>query len=137
MKPARFISGIILLICLVILSCKEEPLADDPVDPAELAIDEFTIVPASPTSKDVVKMVTYDCKYNQLASVTIKAKNIEVKKRFNSQMKWPCLLVYDTIQLGQLSTGNYKVTFLIVDTNPMVKDSVAVQQELTLKVKNK
>jgi len=137
MKPVRFVFGIYLLICLAVLSCKEEPLPDDMVDPADLAIDEFTIVPSSPTSKDMVKMVTYDCKYNQLASVTIRAKNIEVKKRFNGQLKWPCILVYDTIQLGQLSTGTYKVTFLLVDTNPMAKDSVAVQQELTLRVKNK
>jgi hypothetical protein len=112
-------------------SCLEEPQkqVDDPPE-----IGEFTILPSSPVSKDEVNMVTYDCKYYMLASVLTHAKEITVKKRFNSQMKWPCVLYYDTIPLGRLTQGTYKIVLLIVDTNPMVKDSISVQQTLSLEV---
>ncbi len=118
--------------CLFLTLCKEEPLPDIPSD---IGIDKFIIEPASPTAKDQVKLVTYGCKYNVLAYVKIKGKDIEVKKRYNSMMKWPCLLTQDTIPLGLLKDGNYKVLYLIVDTNPLVKDSVSVMEEVTLKVK--
>ncbi len=39
--------------------------------------------------------------------VSTKGKEIVVKKRFNGQMKWPCILRYDTIPLGRLNQGNY------------------------------
>ena len=112
-------------------ACLEEPQTQNP-DPPE--INKFIILPANPVSKDEVNMVTYDCKYHVLASVTSRGKDITVKKRFNSQMKWPCILYYDTIPLGRLTQGTYKITMLIVDTNPMVKDSISVQQTLDLEV---
>ncbi len=121
-----------MLGCFVFSSCQEVPLPDNQ---STIEIDKFVIVPLSPTAKDQIKLVTYGCKYNVLAYVKTKGKDIEVKKRFNSQMKWPCILFQDTILLGQLKDGNYKVKFLIVDTNPLVKDSVTVQEEVSLKVK--
>lgn len=112
---------------------EEEPLPSE--NAFNLGIDKFLILPADPTTKDQVKMVTHDCKYNELASVKVKGKDIEVKKRFNSMMKWPCILAFDTIQLGQLKQGTYEVAFLIVDTNPNVIDSVSVQETVRLQVK--
>ena len=79
-------------------------------------------------------MVTHDCKYNQLASVTVKGYDIEVKKRFNGQLKWPCIPHYDTIPLGRLNTGTYLVTLLIIDTNPFLKHSISVKEFLSIKV---
>ena len=111
----------------------EEPLPSENV--FDLGIDKFLILPADPSINDQVKMVTHDCKYNELASVTVKGKDIEVRKRFNSQMKWPCILRNDTIQLGKLKQGNYDVTFLIVDSNPYVQDSISVQETVKLQVK--
>jgi hypothetical protein len=96
--------------------------------------NKFNILPSEPTTKDEVRMVVYDCKYNVLASVTSKGKDITVKKRFNSQMKWPCVLHHDTIPLGKLKQGNYTVVLLIVDTNPAVTDSIYVQEVLSLRV---
>jgi hypothetical protein len=95
---------------------------------------ETQILPSSPTTNDLVKIITNDCKYYVLASVSEKGKDILVKKRFNSQMKWPCVLVYDTISLGQLKQGNYSITLLIIDTNPMVTDSISSKETLTLAV---
>ena len=123
---------LLFLLALVIFqSCLEEPQPQK-TDPPE--INEFTILPANPVAKDEVNMVTYDCKYHALASVVSKGKEITVKKRFNSQMKWPCILHYDTIPLGRLTQGTYNIIMLIVDTNPMVKDSISIQQTLSLEV---
>jgi hypothetical protein len=69
-----------------------------------------------------------------LASVNVTGKDIVVKKRFNSQMKLPCILNYDTISLGRLNQGTYLVTLLVIDTNHFVKDSVSIQETNTLKV---
>jgi hypothetical protein len=93
---------------------------------------ETKIFPSSPTTIDVVKLITYDCKYCILASVLEKGKDILVKKRYNSQMKWPCVLAYDTIPLGQLKQGNYSITLLIIDTNPLVTDSISSKETLAL-----
>jgi hypothetical protein len=120
-----------VVLCLVLTLCHEEPL---PYISTTIGIEKFQMVPASPNSKDPIKMVTYDCKYNTLASVKTKGYTVEVKKRFNSQMKWPCLLRLDTIPIGQLNLGYYKVTLLIIDTNPSVKDSVSVQESIYLRV---
>lgn len=120
-----------VLYLIVFQSCLEEPQTKDTDPPV---IEKFTILPTKPVSKDEVRMVTYDCKYHVLASVTSRGKEITVKKRFNSQMKWPCILYYDTIPLGRLTQGTYNITMLIVDTNPLVKDSISVVQTLDLEV---
>jgi hypothetical protein len=95
---------------------------------------ETQILPSSPTTNDLVKIITNDCKYYVLASVSEKGKDILVKKRFNSQMKWPCVLVYDTISLGKLKQGNYSITLLMIDTNPMVTDSISSKETFDLVV---
>ena len=130
LQSAAFILQILVL--LVLMSCNEEPLPDNPSD---LEAGKFLLLPGVPTSNDIVKMVTYDCKYNVLAGVKIKGKEIEVKKRFNSQMKWPCILQNDTISLGKLTKGNYKVTFLVIDKNPAVTDSIFSSEAVTLSIK--
>ncbi len=131
-RPIHFLALIFVVpVILIFQFCMEEPQPQSHFIPE---INEFVIVPPQPTSKEQVNMVTYDCKYNVLASVSTKGKEIVVKKRFNGQMKWPCILRYDTIPLGRLNQGNYMVTLLIIDTNPFVKDSVSVQETFMLKV---
>jgi hypothetical protein len=95
---------------------------------------ETQILPSSPTTNDLVKIITNDCKYYVLASVSEKGKDIQIKKRFNSQMKWPCVLVFDTISLGKLKQGNYSITLLIIDTNPIVTDSISSKETFDLVV---
>lgn len=96
--------------------------------------EKFLILPSKPVSGNQVSMVTHDCKYYLLASVSQIANDITVKKRFNGQLKWPCILQYDTIQLGTLSRGTYRVTLLIIDTNPFVNDSISVKETIMLNV---
>jgi hypothetical protein len=112
-------------------SCGEEHEKEELSVPE---INDFVILPSKPVSKDQVFMVTNDCKYNLLASVSLLGNDITVKKRFNGQLKWPCILQTDTIPLGRLERGTYRVTLLIIDTNPFVKDSISVKETITLKV---
>jgi hypothetical protein len=131
MRIFAFILKLLLILPLIIgfQSCW-----DDTPPEHNTIVDkkETRILPSNPTTEDHVKMITCDCKYYVLASVTEKGKDITVKKRFNSQMKWPCVIAYDTISLGQLKQGNYTITLLIIDTNPMVTDSISSKEFLTL-----
>lgn len=127
--PFLFILSVVTY--LLLGSCSDEPVKQENLVPG---LNKFVTLPPSPTTKEMVFMVTYDCKYNQLASVTVKGYDIEVKKRFNGQLKWPCILQYDTIPLGRLNAGTYLVTLLVIDTNPFVKDSISVKESLSIKV---
>jgi hypothetical protein len=122
---------LILIVLLISQSCLNDPVSNPDSVTGEF---EFSIIPAEPTTADEVKLITYDCKYNVLASITTKGKDITVKKRFNSQMKWPCVLRYDTISLGKLKQGNYSVILLIIDTNPSVTDSISMIETIAVKV---
>ena len=48
--------------------------------------EKFLILPSKPVSGNQVSMVTHDCKYYLLASVSQIANDITVKKRFNGQL---------------------------------------------------
>jgi hypothetical protein len=96
--------------------------------------DRFLILPSKPESGNQIFMVTIDCKYYLLASVSQVGNDITVKKRFNGQLKWPCIIQSDTIPLGRLNRGTYQVTLLIIDTNPLVNDSISVKETITLNV---
>jgi hypothetical protein len=121
------------MIALFVQSCMDDTPPGKDTDPI-LDKEETRIMPASPTTVDEVKVVTHDCKYYVLASVTDRGKDITIKRRFNSQMKQPCVLAFDTISLGKLKQGNYSVILMIVDTNPMVTDSIFSKETLELTV---
>jgi hypothetical protein len=123
------------VVLFLIQSCLKDP-GTSKEDENEITKEDFkfAVIPASPSTADEVKMVTYDCKYNALASIATKGKDITIRKRFNSQMKWPCVLAYDTISLGKLKQGTYDVILLIIDTNPTVTDSISVQQTFAVTV---
>jgi len=135
MKPFVRLLGLsfLLAFCAGLPSCMEDTPPDfDHNPPGNKELSQ--VKPISPTSQDEVKVITYDCKYYALASVTERGKDFTIKKRFNSQMKWPCVLVYDSISLGKLKQGNYTVFILIVDTNPMVTDSISSVETLEIRV---
>ena len=119
------------LLLMIVVGCRDEYNAKQLTDLSE---NEFLIIPSQPKVSDQVCMVSSGCSYNVLSSVNVSNQNILVKKRFNSQMKWPCVLKYDTISLGQLNKGTYEVTLQIIDINPFVTDSIASEEKQTIKV---
>ena len=122
---------VILFVVFTVIAC-EDDMNPRPLN--ELIENDFLFVPEYPESSDEIFMITYDCKYNYLAYISIMNKNILVKKRFNSMMRLPCELSYDTISLGQLSAGIYDVVLQIVDTNPLEIDSVFSEKKQKLRI---
>ncbi len=111
----------ILFTALVLLACQdEENLIDEKVDLSVLSENEFVVFKTG----NETSMIVYDCEYNQLKSVTKKGNEIEVVKTFNSMMKRPCILRYDTISLGVLEPGEYTLEYYLIDKNSFVTDSV-------------
>ena len=129
-----FKMAVLLLVAVIFISCNkdEQPEGDYFI----LNENDFLFLPQSPKSSQDVSIITYDCGYNEFASLKIEGNSIELKKRFTSQMKWPCILENDTIELGKLAAGTYEVTFVLVDTNPFIIDSVSVQEVKGLVVSN-
>lgn len=111
----------IVLLFVLAYACKE---SIDYEDSSLWNSDEFTFIPARPSTGQEVKMVYYGCSYNETSSVTIFNKNILVIKKFNGAMKWPCILENDTISFGNLEQGSYEVTLKIIDINPLADDSI-------------
>ena len=122
MRPNTNYVILSLLLLFLLAYCGQETLLYE--DPSLLIDDEFTFIPETPKAKQNVSMVYYGCNYNETSSVTIDKKDILVIKKFNGAMKWPCILEHDTISLGQLKKGTYNVTLNIIDTNPMLTDSL-------------
>jgi hypothetical protein len=102
----------------------------------DLLENEFVVQPNHPDKTDEVKLITYDCRYNQFGYINKNGFDIEVVKHFNSMMKWPCVLDYDTISLGKLNPGTYQLTLTIVDiSTAAISDSIFHSETQTLIVK--
>jgi hypothetical protein len=124
-----------LMLVPFLQSCMDDTPPDHPDDTNNTNEKiETLILPSTPTTADEVKFITYDCKYYVLTSVSTRGKTITVRKRFNSMMKLPCVLEHDTIPIGLLKQGNYILTFLIIDSNPAVADSISFRQTIDLVV---
>lgn len=136
MRKRSFYRNVLILTILFLTGCQKNEVEISYPDPLNLGYSEFTFIPLNPTSKKTTNLVFYDCSYYKTFLVNINKDEIYIKKHFNGQLKWPCKIVYDTISLGLLRKGNYKVTLEIVDTNPFQKDSVFYSQSKTLVVGN-
>ena len=113
--------GCCLIILFIFLACSEDenPLYEQ-ADLSTLLENEFVITSLG----EEVKLIFYDCQYNQLKSLEREGTHIEVVKRFNSMMKLPCVLRYDTISLGILERGEYQLDYILIDQNTQLADSV-------------
>jgi len=130
MKPNRYLVYFSIILLFILAYCAEENVLYD--DPMLLDMEEFTFIPKIPGTKEDVKMVYYGCGYNETSSISINNKNIKVIKKFNGAMKRPCILERDTIPLGKLEKGSYKVTLDIIDINPFAQDTLFHTETKTL-----
>jgi hypothetical protein len=132
MKTCPFHLLLTVAVLCTLIACSKS----DEKSPVELAENEFTVQPEYPRSTDEVKLITYDCQYNQFGGIVKKGYTIEVVKRFNSMMKLPCILEYDTISLGNLQPGTYQLTLTLVDlSTALLADTIAHRETQTLVVK--
>ncbi len=102
---------------------------------ADLSQHNMKIIPEKPTSNDQIKLVVFDdCTYNVLSGVTRTDKIIDIRKQFNSMMKWPCVMKNDTILIGKLPEGTYTINYKLLDTSTQVTDPVALSFSFSLPV---
>jgi hypothetical protein len=116
---------------LTILACSDKITVLEPQvnykNVTDLSQYNMKIIPESQGSSDNIRLVVYeDCQYNILTGVTKNGNTIEIEKHFNSMMKLACMLRNDTIPIGKLPEGTYRVNYKLMDLSTYVKDPVAM-----------
>ncbi len=130
----------LLFFCVTFVACFAcvDVVVETPppeVTVAELANYKMKILPDVPTSSVDVKLVIYeDCKYNKLIKVERNGSTIDIEKQFNSMIMAPCMLTNDTIPIGKLPAGTYRVNYKLVDlsTVTQIKTPVAIAFKLVV-----
>lgn len=116
----------------LLLACSDQV---SEVQLTDLSEHNMKIIPEKPTSNDEIKLVVFDdCSYNVLSGVTRNGKIIDIQKKFNSMMKWPCMMKNDTILIGKLPEGTYTVNYKLVDTSTLVTDPIVLSFSFSLPV---
>jgi len=129
MKQAIILFSILIFVAT---GCTEQVSEPNLV---ELNNQNMKIIPSNPASADNIKLVVFDdCTYNVLSDVTRNKMTIDIRKQFNSMMKWPCRMENDTIEIGKLPEGNYTVNYKLLDTSTQVTDPVFLSFSFLLKV---
>jgi len=121
-----------VFITVLCLSCRDNTSED--TNEVILSLNEFMFLPEVPTSKENTSVIFYGCSYYSTTKVSVGNPEILIRKHFNSQLKWPCVLSYDTISLGKLKKGDYEIKFEIIDLNPWVTDTVFFQETKILSI---
>ncbi|MDP1725349.1 MAG: hypothetical protein Q8M15_01095 [Bacteroidota bacterium] len=128
------IAFVLTLFFLLTTACTEQ-INENEVQLVDLSAHNMKIIPVKPTSSDEIKLVVYeDCTYNVLSGVTRNDKTIDIRKQFNSMMKWPCVMRNDTIRIGKLPEGTYTVNYKLVDISTYVTDPIALSFSFSLMV---
>ena len=85
------------------------------------------IIPEKPTQSDEIKLVVFDdCTYNVLTGVTHNGSTIDIRKQFNSMMKWPCMMKNDTILIGKFAQGSYNVNYTLIDISQEAPQNISI-----------
>ena len=101
----------------------------------DISLYNMKIIPEKPTSNDQIRLVVFDdCTYNVLSGVTRTSKTIDIQKKFNSMMKWPCVMKNDTILIGKLPEGTYTVNYKLLDTSTQITDPTVLSFSFSLPV---
>ena len=102
---------------------------------ADLAKYKMKILPEDPAAGDEIKLVVYEeCRYNKLSGVHRDGTTVDIEKQFNSMIMAPCVLTNDTILIGKLPGGTYRVNYKLVDIayQPGGKTAFAVSFRLVV-----
>lgn len=93
------------------------------------------VIPDNPTSQDEISLIIFDdCTYNVLMEVTRNKSEIEIRKQFNSMMKWPCFQETDTISIGRLPEGSYTINYRLTDVSTQTSNAEVLSIYFLLKV---
>jgi hypothetical protein len=125
------------VVLLFLFACKEQTDNTQLVDnqSSDLTEHNMKIIPEVPTQSDEIKLVIFDdCTYNVLSGVTRTGNTIDIRKQFNSMMKWPCMMKNDTILIGKLPQGSYNVNYTLIDISQSAPQNISVNFSFRLDV---
>jgi len=110
-------------------------IPDSEITTADLDKYKMKILPQAPASGDDIKLVVYEeCRYNKLIGVKRDGTTIAIEKQHNSMIMAPCVLTNDTILIGKLPEGTYRVNYKLIDIayQPAGKTTFAVSFKLVV-----
>ena len=130
----KLVTFALTLFFLFTTACTEQ-INEKEVILVDLSGQNMKIIPENPTSSDDISLVVFeDCTYNVLSGVTRNGKTIDIRKQFNSMMKWPCVMKNDTIRIGKLPEGTYTVNYKLVDISTYTNDPIPISFSFSLPV---
>lgn len=130
----KLVTFVLTLFFLFTTACTEQ-INEKEVILVDLSGQNMKIIPENPTSSDDISLVVFeDCTYNILSGVTRNGKTIDIRKQFNSMMKWPCVMKNDTIRIGKLPEGTYTVNYKLVDISTYTNDPIPISFSFSLPV---
>jgi hypothetical protein len=129
------ISFFVVLIFLLACQNQVEDIQSITNLSTDLKAHNMKIIPEVPTQSDEIKLVIFDdCTYNVLSGVTRTGNTIDIRKQFNSMMKWPCMMKNDTILIGKLPQGSYNVNYTLIDISQSAPQNISVNFSFKLDV---
>jgi len=129
----------IVLFSLFLFACNEQTnqVQIPEVQISDLGNYKMKILPDILMSGYDVKLVIYDdCKYNKLNKVERNGNTIDIEKQFNSMIMAPCILTNDTIPIGKLPAGTYRVNYKLVDLSTVAQNKTPFAIAFKLVVTN-
>jgi hypothetical protein len=132
MKQLAFLGALLFM-----FACTDQvdSLKSTEIQSSDLKDHNMKIIPEVPTQSDEIKLVIFDdCTYNTLSGVTHDGNTIDIKKQFNSMMKWPCFIKNDTILIGKLPVGSFNVNYTLIDISQPAPQNISVSFSFKLDV---
>ena len=127
--------GPVIIIVILMSSCTK--LKDNSFENNIIkGILNIEIIPHNPNSNDEISFVHSVCNYEILTKLEINNNSIVYQREYNSLMKRPCIQVYDTVLIGMLPTGDYLITYELIDISgkPFSTDAIARRDTTTFRV---
>lgn len=121
----KFCYLLLVFFFLIMTACNKQisVIQFNEVQFADLVNYKMKILPESPGPNDDVRLIVYDdCNYNVLKGIKRDGNTIDIEKQYNSMMKLPCMLRNDTISIGKLAVGTYKVNYRLVDLSTQTNE---------------
>ena len=81
------------------------------------------IYPENPKVGDEIFILEQICSYEILNPLVFNDNTITYTRHYNFYTKQPCLLLIDTVSLGQLEVGYYTIKYILINDSDFENDS--------------
>ena len=95
--------------------------------------DSIQILPQNPSINDSVIVVISKCNYD-ITSFSVTDDTITIITATNSQIMAPCILTYDTVNIGKFPSGTEYITYFYVDEASSTEDSILYTKTLEINI---